>query len=79
MALIECVPNVSEGRRRDVIDRLASSIECVAGVRLLDRSSDLTHNRSVFTFAGDAQALRNAARRNRSAIALGRTSAAGRC
>ena len=60
MALIECVPNVSEGRRRDVIDRLASSIECVAGVRLLDRSSDPTHNRSVFTFAGDAQAVADA-------------------
>ena len=60
MALIECVPNVSEGRRRDVIDRLASSIERVAGVRLLDRSSDPAHNRSVFTFAGNAPAVADA-------------------
>lgn len=60
MALIECVPNVSEGRRGDVIDRLASSIGDVAGVRLLDRSSDPTHNRSVFTFAGDAQPVADA-------------------
>ena len=60
MALIECVPNVSEGRRRDVIDRLASSIERVAGVRLLDRSSDPAHNRSVFTFAGDPPAVADA-------------------
>ena len=60
MALIECVPNVSEGRRHDVIERLASSIEQVVGVRVLDRSSDPTHNRSVFTFAGEAQAVGDA-------------------
>jgi len=50
--LVECVPNVSEGRRRDVVDRLAAAIEAVPGVRLLDRTSDPDHNRSVFTFAG---------------------------
>ncbi len=50
--LVECVPNVSEGRRREVIDRLAAAIEAVPGVRLLDRTSDPDHNRSVFTFAG---------------------------
>ena len=60
MAVIECVPNVSEGRRPDVIDRLASSIEHIAGVHLLDRSSDPAHNRSVFTFAGDAQPVAGA-------------------
>ena len=60
MALIECVPNVSEGRRTGVIDRLAASIEDVAGVRALDRSSDPTHNRSVFTFAGDTQSVADA-------------------
>jgi glutamate formiminotransferase len=60
MAVIECVPNVSDGRRPDVIDRLASSIGHIAGVRLLDRSSDPAHNRSVFTFAGDAQPVADA-------------------
>ena len=50
--LVECVPNVSEGRRRDVVDRLAAAIEAVPGVRLLDRTSDPDHHRSVFTFAG---------------------------
>lgn len=60
MAVIECVPNVSEGRRPDVIDRLASSIGHIAGVHLLDRSSDPAHNRSVFTFAGDAQPVADA-------------------
>ena len=52
--------DVSEGRRPDVIDRLASSIEHIAGVHLLDRSSDPAHNRSVFTFAGDAQPVADA-------------------
>ena len=53
MALIECVPNVSEGQRPRVVDALADAINGVAGVRLLDRSSDPAHNRSVFTFAGE--------------------------
>jgi len=59
--LVECVPNVSEGRRRDVIDRLAKSIRDVPGVRLLDQTSDADHNRSVFTFAGDADVVTAAA------------------
>lgn len=59
--LIECVPNVSEGRRGDVIDRLAAAISGVEGVRLLDRTSDTDHNRSVFTFAGPAEAVEGAA------------------
>ena len=50
--LVECVPNVSEGRRGDAIDRMADAVRSVAGVRLLDRTSDVDHNRSVFTFAG---------------------------
>ena len=59
--LVECVPNVSEGRRGAVIDRLAASIEAVPGVRLLDRTSDPDHNRSVFTFAGAPDAVAEAA------------------
>jgi glutamate formiminotransferase / 5-formyltetrahydrofolate cyclo-ligase len=51
--LIESVPNVSEGRRLDVVDRLAEAIESVAGAHLLDRTSDASHNRSVFTLAGE--------------------------
>jgi glutamate formiminotransferase len=51
--LIESVPNVSEGRRLDVVDRLAAAIEAVRGVYLLDRTSDASHNRSVFTLAGE--------------------------
>ena len=59
--LVECVPNVSEGRRGDVIDRLAAAIRAVEGVRLLDRTSDADHNRSVFTFAGTAGPVEAAA------------------
>ncbi len=51
--LIESVPNVSEGRRLDVVDRLADAISSVPGVFLLDRTSDASHNRSVFTMAGE--------------------------
>ena len=51
--LVESVPNVSEGRRLDVVDRMADAITSVRGVSLLDRTSDASHNRSVFTMAGE--------------------------
>jgi glutamate formiminotransferase len=52
--LVESVPNVSEGRRLDVVERLATAITSVPKVSLLDRTSDASHNRSVFTLAGPA-------------------------
>ena len=58
--VIECIPNVSEGRRTDVIDAMAAAIAATPGVRLLDRSSDGSHNRSVFTLAGDKSGVANA-------------------
>jgi glutamate formiminotransferase / 5-formyltetrahydrofolate cyclo-ligase len=60
MPIIECIPNVSEGRRPEIIDGIAAAIRGVPGVRLLDYSSDPSHNRSVFTFAGDAAAVKAA-------------------
>jgi glutamate formiminotransferase len=57
MPIIESIPNVSEGRRADVIEHLADAIRRTPGARLLDYSSDASHNRSVFTLAGDAAAL----------------------
>jgi glutamate formiminotransferase len=60
MAIIESIPNVSEGRRADVVERFADAIRNTAGVRLLDYSSDASHNRSVFTLAGDAPSLKAA-------------------
>ena len=60
MPLVESVPNISEGRRIDVVDRLAAAVAAVPGVRLLDRTSDASHNRSVLTLAGDATPVADA-------------------
>jgi glutamate formiminotransferase / 5-formyltetrahydrofolate cyclo-ligase len=60
MPIIESIPNVSEGRRPEVVDRLAAAIRSVEGVRLLDHSADASHNRSVFTMVGDAAGLKAA-------------------
>jgi glutamate formiminotransferase / 5-formyltetrahydrofolate cyclo-ligase len=61
--LVECVPNFSEGRRSEVVDALAEAVTSVEGVQLLDRSSDVDHNRSVLTFAGEAEPVSEAAAR----------------
>ena len=58
--LIECIPNVSEGRRPEIISAMASAVTAVPGVRLLDHSSDPSHNRSVFTLVGDADGVERA-------------------
>ena len=55
--LVESVPNISEGRRLDEIERLADALTSVPGVYLLDRTSDGSHNRSVFTVAGEHEAV----------------------
>src|SRR5207302_3288100 len=58
--LIECIPNVSEGRRSDVVGAMAEAIRRVKSARLLDFSSDASHNRSVFALAGDASGVEQA-------------------
>lgn len=60
MAIIESIPNVSEGRRPEVVSRLADAIRQIPGATLLDVSSDTSHNRSVLTLVGDAPALKAA-------------------
>jgi len=60
MPIIECIPNVSEGRRREVVEALVDAVRRTRLVRLLDYSSDASHNRSVITMAGDAAALKDA-------------------
>ncbi|NWG34249.1 MAG: glutamate formimidoyltransferase [Chloroflexi bacterium] len=60
-SLIECIPNFSEARRPEVIDQIVAAITSVPGARLLDRSSDLDHNRTVLTFAGEPSAVEEAA------------------
>jgi glutamate formiminotransferase/formiminotetrahydrofolate cyclodeaminase len=59
--LIECIPNFSEARRPEVIDQIVAAIQSVGEVKLLDRSSDLDHNRTVLTFAGSAAGVEEAA------------------
>jgi glutamate formiminotransferase len=60
MAIIECVPNISEGRRVDVVADIVGHLRMVRGVHVLDWSSDASHNRSVLTLAGDAASLKEA-------------------
>ncbi len=50
--LVECVPNISEGRDLKVIDALTKVVQDVEGVAILDRHIDSDHHRSVFTIAG---------------------------
>ena len=59
--LIECIPNFSEARRPEVIDQIVAAIQSVDDVKLLDRSSDLDHNRTVLTLAGSPFAVEEAA------------------
>ncbi|NDJ54049.1 MAG: glutamate formimidoyltransferase [Chloroflexi bacterium] len=59
--MVECVPNVSEGRRLKVVDAIGDSILGLPGVWLLDRHSDPDHNRSVFTLVGTPSAIAEAA------------------
>jgi glutamate formiminotransferase len=61
MRLLECVPNISEGRDADKIALMAEAIRKHKGVQLLDISSDWDHHRSVFTFVGDPEAVKEAA------------------
>ncbi len=59
--LIECIPNFSEARRPEIVDQIAAAIQSVSDVKLLDRSSDLDHNRTVLTFAGTFAGVEEAA------------------
>jgi glutamate formiminotransferase len=59
--LFEAVPNFSEGRERDRISRIVAAVRSVEGVRVLGLHSDPDHNRSVLTFAGEEEAVLEAA------------------
>jgi glutamate formiminotransferase len=58
--MLECVPNVSEGRDRYRLRRLAETVTA-AGARLVDLHHDVDHHRSVFTFLGAPEAVERAA------------------
>jgi glutamate formiminotransferase len=59
--LIECVPNFSEGRNKEVIESIIDEVRKVEGVKLLDYSSDMDHNRTVVTFIGGPDEVKTAA------------------
>ena len=59
--IVECVPNFSEGRRKEVVDAIADAGRSVAGVTVLDVEMDANHNRSVITLVGDPDAAAEAA------------------
>jgi glutamate formiminotransferase/formiminotetrahydrofolate cyclodeaminase len=62
--ILECIPNYSDARRPDVVEAIMNSITSVEGVTLLDRHSDLDHNRTVLTFVGQPDAVEEAAFRS---------------
>lgn len=60
-ALVECVPNFSEGCSPEVLEEIRSSILAVPGAHVLDIHADASHNRSVITFVGSPDAVEEAA------------------
>ncbi len=58
--LVECIPNFSEGRNPAVVDQIAAAITSIEGVQVLDRHSDVDHNRTVLTVVGEPQSLSEA-------------------
>ena len=59
--IIECVPNFSEGRDMSVIDKITAEIKKVSGVRLLDVDPGYDTNRTVVTFVGEPEPVKQAA------------------
>ena len=59
--IVECVPNISEGRNLDVVEAVVDVVRNAPGVALLDYSSDASHNRSVITFTGSPEGVAEAA------------------
>lgn len=59
--LIECVPNISEGRDQGIVKACADAVSSVPGIRLMNVTSDADHNRSVLTFIGSPESVTEAA------------------
>jgi glutamate formiminotransferase/formiminotetrahydrofolate cyclodeaminase len=61
--IVECIANFSEARRPEVVEAIMAEVTSVPGVTLLDRHSDLDHNRTVLTFVGPPAEVEDAAYR----------------
>ena len=59
--IVECVPNISEGRDLAIVEKVVDEVRNTLGVALLDYSSDASHNRSVITFTGSPEGVIEAA------------------
>lgn len=59
--IVQCVPNISEGRNREIVEAVAAVVRETPNVKLLDWSSDADHNRSVITFVGTPDGVEEAA------------------
>jgi len=68
MKILMCVPNVSEGRDQAVVDALAGLVRAQPGVKLIDLSADKDHNRSVYSYLGEPQAVLDATKRFAEAV-----------
>lgn len=59
--IVECIPNFSEGRDKEKLEKIVDEIRKQDGVKLLDYSMDKDHNRSVVTFVGEPEKVIEAA------------------
>ena len=59
--IVECIPNISEGRNMEVVEAVLNEVRSTPGVTLLDHSSDPNHNRTVITFLGSPEGVADAA------------------
>ena len=59
--IVECIPNISEGRNMEVVEAVVNEVRSTPGVTLLNVSSDPNHNRSVITFLGSPEGVADAA------------------
>ena len=58
--IVECIPNFSEGRNKEVIEKIVDAVRNTEGIKLLDYSSDSDHNRTVVTFFGTPEKVEQA-------------------
>ncbi|GHT88002.1 glutamate formiminotransferase [Bacteroidia bacterium] len=58
--IIECVPNFSEGRNLEKVERIVDAFRAKESIKLLDYSNDKDHNRMVVTVIGEPEAIKNA-------------------
>lgn len=57
MKILMCVPNISEGKKAEIVERVGDQVRRIAGVKMLATSSDPDHNRSVLTYMGEPEAV----------------------